>query len=124
MTTPPWPERLYRVVRTNPPAEEDFLSNWELRERAIAAERAPRPIPNTSEELHMWSGISTYTNAARARKQAQRYSWLGGFITPLRIRPGQDIRVEQTTHRRDHYTLWGTPAVLLATVELEQIEAV
>jgi len=115
MSPPPWPQRLYRIVRTDPPSRDDFLSNWVVRERDIAAGRRPRSVPADGEALHMWSGISTYDSVAAAREQARRYR-LGGFIATLEIPPGIGIRVEQTSRRADHYTLWGEPGTLLATV--------
>jgi len=115
MTIPPWPERLYRIVSSSPPAEDEFLSNWVIRERDIAARRRPRSAPQDGDALHMWSGVSTYDNAETAREQARRYT-LGDFIAILRVEPNTGFRVEQTSRRTDHYTLWGTATALLATV--------
>lgn len=114
MTTPPPPERLYRIVRGNPPTEDEFLSNWVIRERDFVARRWPRSVPQDGDALHMWSGLSTYDNAEAAREQTRRYH-LGDFLAVLRVEPNTGIRVEQTSRRADHYTLWGTAVALLAT---------
>jgi len=125
MTTPHWPEWLYRIVKTNPPDEDSFLSNWQMRENDIRAGRRPRPLPKDGEGLHTWSGVSLYASAEKARSMAQRYPKLGSFIVPLQVRRGQAIHVEQTgDDDPEHYDLWGTPATLLATAKLDEIEAV
>jgi hypothetical protein len=41
---------------------------------------------------------------------------LGAFIAIIRVDDGGQVTWEKTTKRRDHYTLWGTPAELLACV--------
>jgi len=102
--------RFYRAVRTDPPAEDDFLSNWARHARDIREGRTPRELPDIGEALHMWGGISVYDTDSQAERQAQRFA-LGAFIACLEIPPESSIWIEKTGGR-SHFTLWGTPAAL------------
>jgi hypothetical protein len=42
---------------------------------------------------------------------------MGAFIATIRIEDDGPVRWEKTTKRRDHYTLWRTPADILARIE-------
>ena len=99
----------YRVVRSNPPTEADFLSD---RERG-------RPEPADVRLLRLMDGLSVFDSEDRARGKAVRYPSLGSFIAALDIPAGDDrFRFERTTTSRGHYTLWGDPATLQRLVTL------
>lgn len=53
----------YRIVRTNPPVVEDFLSQ----------EAQGRPRPNHLEHLELYDGISVYDSEVGARRKARQY---------------------------------------------------
>lgn len=97
----------YRIVRTNPASEDDFLSD------------KARGLPPRNDEpltLHVWDGISVYRTLAQAQGKARDYPFLGRFIAELNIDvDSPDIRIEKT-YGRGHHTLWGAPAVLLRAV--------
>src|SRR4051812_45018841 len=97
----------FRIIRTNPAMEEDFLSD-----------RA-RGLPPRNDEpltLHVWDGISVYRTLAQARRKARDYPFLGGFIAEVRVDIDvPPIRIEKT-FGRGHYTLWGAPSFLLRSV--------
>lgn len=96
------PPPLWRTVRTNPPTEEDFLSF-----KALGRPRRGAPI-------EQWEGVSTFDNPAIAADMARRYEQ-GDFLARLDLDPTGPIRWART-RGEGHYTLWGTPAELLARV--------
>jgi len=98
---------LYRLVLRDPPTVEDFLS-YEARGRP--------PTTTDPELIRLWSGVSAYATEARARRQSSAYPFLGSNIARLDIGESGPIRFERTTRSRGHYTLWGEPATLLASV--------
>lgn len=93
----------WRIVRTNPPAEHDFLSN--------EAQGVP-PRNDDVETLRLWSGISMYATRAQARRTAMTYPFLGGFLAELQIPDDAGVRWERT-RGRGHHTIWGDGHVLL-----------
>lgn len=100
---------LFRIVRTNPPTLNDFVSNL----------AQGRPYPNRNPETtYLWDGLSAYDRDSRARRKAKGMPWLGiGFIAEVRIAdndPG--VRFERTTKSDGHYTIWGDPAAIMANV--------
>lgn len=100
-------EAFFRIVRTDPATESDFLSD------------KARGVPPRNDEpltLHVWDGISVYRTLAQARRKARDYPFLGSFIAELNIDVDIPlIRVEKT-FGRGHFTLWGPPVVLLRAV--------
>jgi hypothetical protein len=96
----------WRVVRTNPPQERDFLSNE-------AQGRSPRD--DDPETLRLWSGISVYATRLQAQRTAIAYPFLGGFLAELRISDIDPVRWERT-RGRGHHTLWGEARLLLERV--------
>jgi hypothetical protein len=97
----------YRIVRTNPPDETDFVSD------------KARGLPPRNDEpltLHVWDGISVYRTLAQAERKARDYPFLGTFIAELNIDIDVPrIRIEKT-FGRGHHTLWGPTAILLRSV--------
>jgi len=98
--------RFWRIVRSNPPGNADFLSN----EAKGMRSRADDP-----DTLHLWWGISMFATQAQARRLAHRVPALGTFLAELRLRDDPSVRVEQTLGR-GRYTLWGDADRLLASV--------
>ena len=94
-------------MRTNPPADADFLSD------------KARGLPPRNDEpltLHVWDGISVYQTLAQARRKARDYPFLGQFIAELNLDTDLPrIRIEKT-FGRGHHTLWGTAAALRRSV--------
>jgi hypothetical protein len=99
---------LFRIVRTNPPTEEDFWSN----------ERKGRKCRDPQNK-ELWDGVSTYLTVEEARETALGYPPVAGeWIAELRFveEPGV-IRAQRTGKtKRRHYTIWADPGVLLASV--------
>jgi hypothetical protein len=101
----------YRIVQTDPPTANDFLSNQ------------GKGLPQRAgESAEIWSGLSHYETAELARKTALRYPQIGRFIAMVRVTDDSGFRVEQT-FRAGHYTIWGDPeALLAAAVAIQPIE--
>ena len=97
----------YRIVLTDPPGVEAFLS-YQAQGRT--------PATTDPEALRLWSGIAVYATEAQARRQAFAYPFLGHYLARLEIPDAGPIRFERTTRSRGHYTLWGEPAAVLACV--------
>ena len=96
---------LHRIVRTNPPTLDDFLSNL----------ARGRPIPNDPEDARVWDGLSVYSTAAQARRKRRTSPVLGSFIAVLRVPLDDSVRIERT--RGDgHHTIWGEPVTLSGLV--------
>lgn len=98
---------MFRIVRTNPPTLDDFLSY---------AEQGVEPMrPLTADEAHRWLGLSVYDSLDRARGQARRRrGQLGWFVSRLEL--PDDIVIEQTGANTAHHTIWGDPDAFLAAV--------
>ena len=96
---------LHRIVRTSPPALDDFVSH---------AARG-RPVPDDPEDARVLDGISVYSTAAQARRKRRTSPVLGAWIAVLRVPLDGSVRVERT-RGEGHHTIWGEPAVLLALV--------
>ena len=99
--------RFYRIVKTNPPLLDDFLSNQG---------RGIRPLDTKSLTLWVWTGISVYATSSQARRMARRYPRHGTLMAVLEIEPGAPVQAERTLSTPGHHTLWGEPADLLARV--------
>lgn len=97
---------LYRIVRTDPPTSADFLSN---QARGLAPRRAEL------RDRALWSGLSVYDRQDAARAIALRFPKLGSYIATLQVSDDSTIRYRKTLGE-NHYTIWGEPAVLLASV--------
>src|SRR5215211_8313499 len=97
----------YRLVRSNPPTMDDFVSN-----KAKAIPMA-RPDP---EVALLWDGISVYATETQARNQARVKPWLGAYIAELVVTENDPITVRRSGTGRGYHTLWGDPAELNARV--------
>src|SRR5438045_267250 len=104
------PQTVYRVVRSDPPTEADFLSRQAL--------GLPAPVAS-----HLWDGVSVDDRVLAAERKARRFAQLGRYIATLRLPEDGSIRIEKTLANRNHYTLWGDPVTLLeCVVELVPLE--
>ena len=98
----------YRIVRTNPPTQADFVSN------AAQGKQPRHPDP---EILRLWDGLSAYSTVEQARIAARLFPRLGRYIAALRVPEHGSVRFEQTRDPAEgHFTLWGEPDQLLALV--------
>jgi hypothetical protein len=85
---------LYRIVRTDPPTLEDFLSN---------AARG-RPLPDNPADVRVWDGLSVYSTEAQARRKRRTSPVLGQFIATLEVPADGSIRFERT-RGAGHFTI-------------------
>jgi hypothetical protein len=92
---------LHRVVRTNPPTDDDFVSNMAL----------GKAIPIDPELAELWDGLSVQSTLAQARRRSRISPMLGRFIAVLRVPTDGSVRYERT-RGEGHHTLWGEPAAL------------
>lgn len=102
---------VYRIVWTDPPTVEDFLSDVD---RGIEPRR---PLP--AESVQLLSGISVYRTPGQARRTARKVPpWLGrDYIARLVIPLGASVRLERTTKSAGHYTIWADAEDLLSRDE-------
>src|SRR3954470_2459120 len=100
-------QRFYRLIRSDRPTLDDFLSN--------KAKGIPMARPDAEVAL-LWDGISVYATETQARNQARAKPWLGAYIAELIISDDDPITVRRSGTGRGHHTLWGQPAELAARV--------
>lgn len=100
----------YRIVWTDPPSLEDFLSHLE---------RGVEVRVEDAEIARLSSGISVFRTLAQARRMAiKRPPWLGrGFIVRIVMPLGVETRIERTTKTAGHYTLWGNASLISSWVD-------
>ena len=97
----------YRIVRTDPPTEADFLS-YEALGRQLRRE--------TPELRRSWSGVSVYTSERAAREIAARLPRLGAFIAELEVVEDGPVTYEQNGADLEHYDLYGSAEDMLRLV--------
>ena len=97
----------YRVVKTSPPTERDFL--WHL----ALGRRIRNPTPAVLRDA---AGVSVTLTTDGARSLVEDFPQMGSFIAAVEIEEDGPIGYEQTGLYPEHYTLWGEPADLLARV--------
>lgn len=95
----------WRIVQTNPPTRQDFLSHATLGRRFTDPARAGQA-----------EGISVFATEAQARRQARHYPMLGEWLAELRLGPELDAEIARTDRRPGHHTIWADPDVLLNCV--------
>ena len=93
------PHRLYRIVRSDRPTEDDFKSKLHL--------GIPCPVADP-EVQRRWTGLSVFGSEEQARRVVRRLPMLGSHIAALDIPLGTGMRAEPTTGP-GHYTLGGDP---------------
>jgi hypothetical protein len=98
---------LYRIVKSDPPTERDFLSFKAL----------GRPLlRGTPSQRRSWEGVSVTSTLEAARALAARAPSLGRFIAVLELDEDGPIRFAPIGRAPEHYDLWGEPEEILATV--------
>lgn len=98
----------YRIVKTDPPTVDDFLS-------ALAkGRRIRRDLPPALRQL--WDGVTVYGQPSHAEQKARESPMIGRLIAELRIPDDAPIRWERTTREPGHHTLWGEPEDVLRYV--------
>lgn len=97
----------YRIVKTNPPTVEDFLSY-----KALGV-----PLRRDTPELRRsWDGVSVYDNVVRARDLATAFPRHGQYVAELEIEASGPVHFEQTSRDPRHYDLWAEPGDMLERV--------
>jgi hypothetical protein len=99
--------RLYRIVKTDPPTLQDFLSH-----RALGI---PLRHP-TSRALRLWDGVSVHRTREQAAALTAVSPRLGQYIAELRVTDGVGVRYELDNGKNGHCTVWAEPDVLLGLV--------
>jgi len=107
MATEP-PRILYRLVQTDPPSLQDFLSHEVL---GISPRR-----PLSRREQDRWRGVSHQDSLDSAHIKGTESPWLGRYIAEVRIPDSGAVRTEQTGRDLSHFTVWADPADLLSWV--------
>lgn len=102
----PRPELVYRLVRHDPPIQEDFMPP-SLAGLVGQGTKAVDP--------QLLTGISVLATQRQAAALARQYPGLGLFIAEVRLPAG--ARAERTLRRRGHYTVWGDPGELLDGIQ-------
>jgi hypothetical protein len=93
----------YRIVKTNPPTLQDFMSNRELGRR-------PRD-PNDPEVLRRWDKVSVWGEEQRAHQWARERPRLGAYVARLDLPDDSTIAAEESGPT-GHYSLAATAAEL------------
>jgi hypothetical protein len=98
----------YRVVRHNPPTEQDFLSHTALGRRL--------PANSTPEIRRSWEGVSVRSTLPAVRALARQFPRIGSFIAVLEIADDSPVLVEKTGTSPTHYDLFGEASDMRAAV--------
>ena len=97
----------YRIVKTDPPTEADFLSY-----RALGI-----PLRRDTPELRRsWEGVSVYDTMEAALAIVVQFPRIGRFIAELSLAENGPVRFEQTSVNPRHYDLWGDASDMLVAV--------
>src|SRR5207253_2758729 len=91
--------RFYRIVKTNPPTEADFLSNQ------AQGRPSPRSVARDPALLDRWAGISVFETEAQARRRALARPDLGRFIVSVEFGSEEQLRVLSWGDGTGHTTL-------------------
>jgi hypothetical protein len=107
---------VFRIVRSDKRTEPAFLdslrSHYELSQE-------PRKVERRWTVLHL--GISVYVNRDQARKTAQRWPQLGGYVARIELQAGHGFNMAHTGPA-GHLTLWAEPVKLrAATVDIDKV---
>jgi hypothetical protein len=112
------PQTVYRITKTDPPTQEDFLSNYA---RGIPPRRSERTDPWEHE------AISVFTRKRAARSVARAYPRLGEFLAQL-VLPDELLSARTETRETPfkihgptepggaHYNMQGPPELFLRHV--------
>src|SRR6185295_4915198 len=100
---PPGHVALFRIVASNPPSDEDMLSQLALGHTMQFV---------NAKALRLWDGVSVYRTLEQARLVARRRPGLGGFLAELHVPIDGSVRIELDNGRNGHSTIWGEPRLL------------
>ena len=73
--------------------------------------------PLDPEAYRISFGVSVSDDAAKLRAKMSVFPELGTYLATILLPDDGPVRWEKTSKRRDHYTLWGYAADILACVE-------
>jgi hypothetical protein len=106
----------YRIVSTDKPTPDGFLSYKEL---------GIRVSPDTEAMRHLAEGLSVYELREQAEDLSRAKPRLGTFVTRLVV-PDDDpsVQFERTGSRDGHYTLWLYPLETQSTRALDFVEEI
>lgn len=92
------PQIFYRIVRSDPPAIDDFSPKVNV---------AQDVLDKRPELVHLVAGISVFDDIELARKKAIRFPMLGALLAEVTVPDDSSVRFERTTSSRGHHTMWG-----------------
>ena len=95
--------RLFRVVRNDPPKEDDFRTAWERGRRPNSAAAGA----SYARDVENLKGLSMLRSLEAARTYASRFRRLGDYIAEVEV--PDDLRV---TNGGDHVNVYGRSAKL------------
>jgi hypothetical protein len=95
----------YRIVKTNPPEREGFMSYLELGITVLQSD---------PESRRLAEGLSVYATRRQARRAARAQPFLGGYIAELVIPDDSPLRFERTGKKPGHHTIWCHPPEALS----------
>jgi hypothetical protein len=93
----------YRLVHSDPPAPQDFLSDREARRRP------------GREAMILYFGVSMASNPERLQDLRKDFDRLGDWIAQLHLEAGSGFWYAPT-HNEHHVTVWGLPKALTRAV--------
>lgn len=100
----PGTESFYRIVKSNPPTTDDFLSYKAL--------GIPLIDPRNAD---VYDGVSIWDTDMEAYRRALKKP-KPRFVAILEVPTDGSFRVQRTLRSEGHYTIWGTPDDLLKLV--------
>ena len=103
---------LYRLTRSNPPAESDFVSAWDLGRRPPAGLRGRERI----RQEEAYKALSMLRTREAALRYARKYPGLGSFLCEMEI-PDQ----ARVTNGGDHASVHGAEPKLALTWVLSTV---
>lgn len=95
----------FRLVETDPPTREQFLSY---------DERGLTPLGATPRQLHLYRGISVFETEEQARRRASSIAWPYEYIAEVAI--PESVRIERQGRREGHHNVYASPDDLLRWV--------
>lgn len=96
--------RFYRVVRSNPPAPEDFLS--------LLAEGVAPPDGASEDLVFRWGCVSVFEQLEGARDLARAKPEKGQWIAILEIPAEAPVTLHPKVGRRGHRDIKAVPEIL------------
>jgi hypothetical protein len=106
------PRTFYRIVKTDPPMEDDFLSQGALR----------KPPPRRDARfLREWEGLSVLDNEPDARSLVRAFGYrIGPYIATLNIPDDAPLTIEGPTRPNGgHWLLYDEHGGMLTKLTVE-----